>query len=57
MRTYLAASLKTQNGWGYVITLEEKIIIKNNCNSCVISENKSFKQRKKPLSRSVSFRN
>jgi|TARA_R110002110_G_scaffold17467_9_gene74100 hypothetical protein len=42
------ASLKTQNGWGYVITLEEKIIIKQTVIP-VISENKSFKTEEEAL--------
>lgn len=42
------ASLKTQNGWGYVITLKEKIIIKQTVIP-VISENKSFKTEEEAL--------
>lgn len=41
-------SLKTQNGWGYIITLKEKIIIKQTVIP-VISENKSFKTEEEAL--------
>lgn len=42
------ASIKTTSGWGYVITLKEKIIIKQTVIP-VISENKSFETEEEAL--------
>jgi hypothetical protein len=47
--SFKVQSLKTNSGWGYTITKDDKIIIKQTVIP-VISDNKSFKTEKEALS-------